>query len=65
MCPDQAQARQGVSRDTVELLCTGLHPTSPERYLGMEQHIREIKGKLAADMPLVPDGVEETAPAPR
>ncbi len=43
----------------------GLHPTSPERYLGMEQHIREINGKVAANMRLVPEGVEETAPAPR
>ena len=51
--------------DPKSITFAGLHPTSPERYLGMEQHIREIKGKLAAKLPLVPEGVEENAPAPR
>jgi len=43
---------------------SGSHPTSPQRYLNMEQYIREITAKLAANAPLVPDGIQAISPLP-
>lgn len=36
------------------------HPTTPERFLAMEQHIVEIRNKVAKGQPLIPEGLENS-----
>ena len=38
---------------------TTTHPSNAERYLGIEQSIKEIKTKIASNQPLIPEQVDE------
>lgn len=54
--------RMGAARTNIqELKLSGSHPTSTERFLRLEKATAEIKAKIAAGKPLVPD-LEKEAP---